>query len=122
MNAYLAVFIGAGFGGALRHTVNLFSTRWFGPDLPAGTLIVNVAGSIVIGALAGYFAFKGQSSQTVRLFLTTGLLGGFTTFSAFSLETALMFERGQSLGAIGYVVASVALGVLGVSLGLAVVR
>ena len=90
---YLIVFLGAGIGGALRHGVNAGSARLWGYGFPFGTLIVNVAGSFLMGLLAGYFAFRPGIGQHARLFLTTGILGGFTTFSAFSLDTVLLVER-----------------------------
>ena len=77
---FLLVFIGAGLGGALRHTANLASARLIGPDLPVSTLFVNVVGSLSVGCIAGYFVVRGHGSQTLQLFLTTGSLGGFTTF------------------------------------------
>ena len=86
---YLIVFLGAGIGGALRHGVNVGATRLFGFGFPFGTLIVNIVGSFAMGLLAGYFAFRPGINQHMRLFLTTGVLGGFTTFSAFSLDAAL---------------------------------
>src|SRR6476661_8583302 len=119
---YLIVFIGAGFGGALRHGVNVASTRLFGFSFPFGTLIVNVAGSFAMGLLAGYFAFRPGINQHMRLFLTTGILGGFTTFSAFSLDTALLVERHSYGLAAGYVVGSVAAGLSALFLGLALFR
>ena len=119
---YLIVFIGAGIGGALRHAVNLGSTKLFGYGFPFGTLIVNVAGSFVMGLLAGFFAYRAGVPQHVRLFLTTGILGGFTTFSTFSLDAALLIER-HSLGlAAGYVVGSVAVSLAALFFGLAVFR
>ena len=75
-----------------------------------------------MGAIIGYFAFKGGASQQWRLFLTTGIFGGFTTFSAFSLETILLYERGQLAMAILYVVASVSLAVAGLVAGLSLLR
>jgi CrcB protein len=119
---YLLVFIGAGLGGALRHSTNLASARLFGPDLPVGTLVVNLVGSLTIGCIAGYFAVRGHGSQTLQLFLTTGILGGFTTFSAFSLEAALLWERGQVVNFLVFVLASVILSIGGVFAGLALVR
>lgn len=119
---YVLVFLGAGLGGTLRHTVNLITTRLVGPDLPVGTLLVNVLGSLCVGAIAGYFALRGQGSHNLQIFLTTGVLGGFTTFSAFSLEAALLWERGQVLGCVVFVVASVLLSIAGVFAGLALVR
>jgi CrcB protein len=119
---YVLVFLGAGLGGTLRHTVNLITARLVGPDLPVGTLLVNVLGSLCVGAIAGYFALRGQGSHNLQLFLTTGILGGFTTFSAFSLEAALLWERGQVLGCVVFVVGSVLLSIAGVFAGLALVR
>ena len=119
---YLIVFLGAGVGGALRHGVNVGSTRAFGQGFPAGTLIVNVLGSFLIGLLAGYFALRPGLSQEARLFLTTGSLGGFTTFSAFSLDTALLIERHAYALAAAYVLGSVAAGLAALFLGLALFR
>jgi CrcB protein len=119
---YLIVFIGAGIGGALRHGVNIGAARLFGFGFPFGTFIVNVAGSFAMGLLAGFFAYRAGVPQHVRLFLTTGILGGFTTFSTFSLDTALLIER-HSLGlAAGYVIGSVAAGLAALFFGLAVFR
>ena len=119
---YLIVFLGAGIGGALRHGVNIGAARLFGYGFPFGTLIVNVLGSFLMGLLAGYFAFRPGLGQHVRLFLTTGILGGFTTFSAFSLDSALLVER-QAYGmAAGYAVGSVAASVSALFFGLAVFR
>lgn len=95
MQSFLIVFLGAGVGGALRHGTNLLTARWFGTGFPFGTLTVNVLGSLVMGILAGYFAFKGEASQPWRLFLATGILGGFTTFSSFSLDMVTLWERGD---------------------------
>ena len=115
---YLIVFVGAGFGGALRHGVNVLAARQFGYDFPYGTLIVNIAGSFLMGALAGYFAFRPGMPQHMRLFLTTGILGGFTTFSAFSLDAALLVERHNYALAAGYIVGSVGVSVAALFLGL----
>ena len=119
---YLIVFLGAGIGGALRHGVNVGSARLFGYGFPFGTLIVNVVGSFVMGLFAGYFAFRPGVGQHMRLFLTTGMLGGFTTFSAFSLDTALLMERHAFGLAAGYVVGSVAAGLSALFLGMALFR
>ena len=86
-------------------------------------MIENVTGSLVMGLLAGYFAFKGGgTSQHWRLFLTTGILGGYTTFSAFSLDAVLLYERGETGLAALYVLASVGLAIGGLFAGLALVR
>lgn len=122
MRAYLIVFLGAGLGGALRHGVNLAAARLLGTGFPWGTFAVNVAGSLAMGLLAAWFTFRGDASQSWRLFLTTGILGGFTTFSAFSLDAALLWERGEALLALFYVAGSVALAIGGLFLGLWMVR
>lgn len=122
MIAYLYVFLGAGIGGALRHGVNLLAARTMGTDFPFGTVTVNVLGSLVMGILAGYFAFKGDASQHGRLFLTTGVLGGFTTFSTFSLDTALLWERGDTNGVLIYLMASVLFSIAALFFGLHLVR
>ncbi|MFN3656874.1 MAG: fluoride efflux transporter CrcB [Pseudolabrys sp.] len=119
---YLIVFLGGGIGAALRHGVNLGAARLFGTAFPYGTLTVNVVGSLAMGLLAAYFAFKGDATQHWRLFLTTGVLGGFTTFSAFSLDAALLYERGAVGLAALYVLISVALSIGGLFAGLAMVR
>jgi CrcB protein len=119
---YLVVFFGAGIGGALRHAVNLAAVRLLGYGFPFGTLIVNVIGSFLIGVLAGYFAYRTGLNQHLRLFMTTGILGGFTTFSAFSLDAALLIERNSYALAAGYVLGSVGLALAGLFLGLAMFR
>jgi CrcB protein len=119
---YLIVFLGGGLGAALRHGVNLFAARFAGTGFPYGTLFINIAGSLAMGLIAEYFALKAGLPQRWRLFLTTGILGGFTTFSAFSLEAALLYERGQIAGAAIYVVASVLLAIGALFAGLAIVR
>ena len=122
MNAYLAVFLGAGLGGALRHSVNIAALRLIGSNFPLGTVAINVAGSFIMGLFAAWFALKADSGQTWRLFLTTGILGGFTTFSTFSLDAALLWERGQSAVAVAYVVVSVVLALAGLFAGLLIMR
>ena len=119
---YLIVFLGAGIGGALRHGVNVGAARMWGFGFPYGTLIVNIVGSFLMGLLAGYFAFRPGIGQHWRLFLTTGILGGFTTFSAFSLNSALLIERHAYGLAAGYMVGSVAASVSALFFGLAVFR
>jgi len=119
---FLIVFLGGGLGAALRHGVNLTSARLLGTAFPYATMFENITGSLVMGLLAGYFAFKGDASQTWRLFLTTGILGGYTTFSAFSLDAALLYERGELGLAVFYVIGSVALSIAGLFAGLALMR
>jgi CrcB protein len=119
---YLIVFLGAGIGGALRHGVNVGAARLFGYGFPLGTFIVNIAGSFLMGLLAGYFLFRPGIGQHMRLFLATGVLGGFTTFSAFSLDAALLIERHAFALAAAYVAGSVAASHSALFFGLAVFR
>ena len=118
---YLLVFVGGGLGASLRHTINITCARCIGTAFPYGTFIINITGSTVMGLLAGYLAFKGEASQPWRLFLMTGILG-YTTFSAFSLDAALLYERGELGLAALYVLGSVALSIAGLFAGLALVR
>ncbi|MGE3148093.1 MAG: fluoride efflux transporter CrcB [Pseudorhodoplanes sp.] len=118
----LIVFVGGGLGAALRHGINVASQRLLGASFPWATLFENVTGSLVMGLLAAYFAFKGDASQPWRLFLTTGILGGYTTFSAFSLDAVSLYERGAVGLAALYVLASVALSIAGLFAGLALAR
>lgn len=118
---FFIVFVGGGIGAALRHGVNLLGARWLGLTYPA-TLFENVTGSLVMGLLIGYFAFNAEIPQAWRLFLTTGILGGYTTFSTFSLDAVLLYERG-AIGQAGlYVLASVIVSIGGLVAGLAVMR
>src|SRR5213076_3399672 len=119
--AYAFVFVGGGLGAALRHAVNLAAAR-LGYAFPIGTLAVNVAGSFLMGVLVAWFALRTGVDQHVRLLLTTGLLGGFTTFSAFSLDSALMWERGAFSQLVLYAGGSVVLSVAGLFAGMAAVR
>lgn len=119
---YLIVFLGAGIGGALRHGVNVAALRLLGAGFPWGTLAINIVGSFAMGVIAEYFALKSGLPQHWRLFLTTGVLGGFTTFSAFSLEVALLYERGELLAAGLYMLGSAVLAVAGLFAGLYVIR
>jgi CrcB protein len=119
---YVIVFFGGGLGAALRHGVNMFAARLLGTAFPYGTLFINVMGSLAMGLIAEYLALKAGLPQRWRLFLMTGILGGFTTFSAFSLEAALLYERGQLMSAAVYVVASVVLAIAALFAGLAIVR
>jgi len=119
---YLIVFLGAGLGGALRHGVNQLVSQWLGTNFPYGILFINITGSMLLGFLAGYFAFKGEASQHWRLFLTTGLCGGYTTFSTFSQDTVLIADRGQMAMAALYVSLSLFLSLLGFFAGLWTMR
>ena len=117
--AYAIVFLGAGVGGALRHAVNVASARAFGLAFLWGTLVVNVLGSLMMGLFVGYFLQRTGLPQHLRLFLTTGVLGGFTTFSAFSLDTALLMHRHQYGLAAAYASGSVVISLAALFAGLA---
>ncbi|HEY4368844.1 MAG TPA: fluoride efflux transporter CrcB [Steroidobacteraceae bacterium] len=119
---FLIVFLGGGLGSAGRHGTNLLAARLFGVAYPVGTLCINVLGSFLMGVVVEYFALKSGLSQQLRLFLATGILGGFTTFSTFSLEAALLNSRGEPGAAVLYIAASIVLGVGALYLGLAAVR
>lgn len=119
---YLLVFLGGGIGSTLRHVINMLSARTLGTAFPYSTFMINISGSLAMGLIAGYLAFKGDASQNWRLFLMTGILGGYTTFSAFSLDTAVLYERGELGLAAFYVLGSVILSIAGVFAGLAIVR
>lgn len=119
---FLIVFVGAGVGGATRHSVNLAVLRLGWTAFPAGTLAINVLGSFLMGVLAEYFALRAHLPQQWRLFLTTGVLGGFTTFSTFSLDAALLYERGKPVIAAAYVLGSVVLSIAALFAALAIVR
>lgn len=100
---FLLVGLGGAIGAMARHGVNMTSLKIMGPDFPYGTLTANILGSLAIGLLAGCFAHFASWSQEIRLFLVVGMLGGFTTFSSFSLDTVLLFEKGAVVQAILYI-------------------
>ncbi len=119
----LIVILGAGFGGGVRHGVNVAVSRLLpGLGFPLATLIINVLGSFLMGVLAEGFALRGAAGHPARLFLTTGVLGGFTTFSTFSLDAISLYQRGEPATAAVYVVVSVAAGLLGLIAGIALMR
>ena len=122
--SFVIVFAGAGLGGMARHGANLIGQALFGAGFPLATVLVNVVGSLLMGMVAGYLAFRSGAvgAEEWRLFLATGILGGFTTFSAFSLDAVTLVERGDwGLAAI-YVAASVVLSIGALALGLVAVR
>jgi CrcB protein len=120
--AFILVFVGGGLGSMLRHAANQAGAAMFGVNFPYGTLFVNVSGSLTMGLIAGWFTFRGSGGQMLPLFLTTGFLGGFTTFSAFSLDAALLWERGQTWSAALYMLGSVTVAIIAVFAGLAIMR
>lgn len=119
---FLIVFVGGGIGAALRHGFNLAFARLFGTAFPYATLFENASGSIAMGVLVALFAFRSGIPHQWQLFLTTGILGGYTTFSTFSLDVAVLYERGEIGLAALYVLLSVVLSIGGLFGGLALVR
>ena len=107
----LAVAAGGAIGSVARYLVGIGSTRLFGLAFPWGTLLINIAGSFLIGAFIEMFALKWDLPQEARVFLTVGICGGFTTFSAFSLDAYLLVQRGDWWLAAGYVIGSVVLSI-----------
>ena len=122
MGNVLIVAAGGAAGASARYLVGSASLRAFGPAFPYGTLIVNIVGSLAMGLLVGILAERSSGSDGLRLFLATGFLGGFTTFSAFSLDFANMWERGDMIAAVGYAALSVGLAIAGLFAGLAIAR
>jgi len=122
MMGYLVVFVGAGVGGMLRHFLNIWIARLAGTHFPMHTFVINITGSIVMGIITALFALKGGATGHLRLFLATGILGGYTTFSTFSLDAVLLWERHDYLSAAYYVGGSVVLSLLGLVAGLWIVR
>lgn len=112
---FVIVGLGGALGAMLRHAAGLAALRLIPSAFPWGTLAINVVGSLCIGIVIGLLAYAHTWSQDIRLFAVVGVLGGFTTFSSFSLETILLFERGQALYAVLYIAGSVA-GSLGATL------
>ncbi|MEO5612651.1 MAG: CrcB family protein [Sphingomicrobium sp.] len=122
-NPYFLVFLGGGLGSVLRFATYHAARLWLPPGFPWGTMAVNVLGGVAAGAVAGWFLSRSLGgADSTSLFLMTGLLGGFTTFSAFSLDAVLLWQRGQPAAAIGYVAASVLLAIGGVVAGMSAVR
>jgi CrcB protein len=124
MKGLALVFLGAGLGGVVRYGVSFLCLRSLGPGFPWGTLGVNVVGSFLMGGLAAWLSLRASDAwrEPTRLLLATGVLGGFTTFSAFSLDTLVLWEKGDLSLAAAYIAASVALSIIGLAAGLAIVR
>lgn len=121
--AILLVFIGGGLGSVLRLLVYRAARLWLPPDLPWGTFAVNVGGSLAAGLIAGLLLARGASGENAAsMFLITGLLGGFTTFSAFSLDTLLLWQRGDAIAATAYVLGTMLLSIAAAAGGFALAR
>jgi len=122
MNMILAVAAGGALGSVARYVVTSAAGAWWGAAFPWGTLAVNVIGSFAMGALVELFALAWSPGAELRAFLTVGILGGFTTFSAFSLDIVILIERGQTALAVAYVGASVLVSVVALMAGLRLFR
>ncbi|ASP33148.1 fluoride efflux transporter CrcB [Labrenzia sp. VG12] len=123
MKHLLLVMLGGGLGAGGRHLVSLLSVRLFGLGFPVGTFTVNVVGSLLMGLFIGWLVkHETGNLQSLRYFFATGFLGGFTTFSAFSLDTSVLWERGDTHLALVYVLASVLLSIGAVFAGLMIMR
>ncbi len=119
MMNYFLVALGGALGASGRHGLSVLTLRWFGPGFPMGTLLANIIGSALMGLLIGWLAFRGaHNTQAIRLFVGVGILGGFTTFSAFSLESFLMLEKKNYAAFAGYVSTSVLVSLAALALGL----
>jgi CrcB protein len=121
MQAYLLVALGGGIGAMGRHGLSQLTMRAFGPGFPVGTLAANVLGGLLMGLLVGWLATK-DGGHNLRLLLGVGLLGGFTTFSAFSLQAFIMLEKGRYGALAAYVGGSVVLAIAAIALGLYIAR
>ncbi|MGC2857061.1 fluoride efflux transporter CrcB [Novispirillum sp. DQ9] len=124
MNAtvVLAVAVGGAAGSVARFAVSSLLGRWLGTGFPWGTVAVNITGCLIMGLLAGFAAQRWSLGLEARALIFTGVLGGFTTFSTFSLDIVTLVERGSWGAAVFYGTSSVALGILGLILGLSVAR
>ncbi len=122
MPPLLLVMLGGAVGAGFRYQVGHAALRLLGPAFPWGTWLVNLLGALLMGLLAGLLGRLGQGGEPMRLFLGVGFLGGFTTFSAFSLEAFNMLARGQASLAIAYAVSSVAGSILMLFFGLLLAR
>ncbi|MGB0697202.1 MAG: fluoride efflux transporter CrcB [Rhodospirillaceae bacterium] len=117
-----AAAAGGAMGSAARWAMVAAVGRLMGPGFPYGTMVVNILGSFLMGMLIDYLAFRGPIPEPVRVLLVTGVLGGFTTFSTFSLDLVFLIERGAWVPAFGYLFGSVLLGVAGLMAGMALCR
>ena len=122
MPALFFVMLGGAFGSAARFLTGKLTLAWFGPDYPWGTLAVNLIGGFLMGVLAGTLAKIGQGGEQWRLLIGVGLLGGYTTFSAFTLDLMNMVERGDYGMGLGYILASVLGSALALFAGLSILR
>ena len=122
MNMIIAVAAGGALGSVLRYLIGMTVQNITVSQFPWGTLSVNILGSFLMGAVVTYMALAWNPSAEVKAFLTVGLLGGFTTFSAFSLDVITLWERGAPMVVMGYVMGSILLSLFAIILGVMVTR
>lgn len=122
MRLLLLAAVGGALGAGARHLVNVSMLAWLGPAFPWATFTANILGSLLMGILVEFLMPFGGASAAWRTFLATGILGGFTTFSAFSLDVWVLYERGQLFALTMYLVLSIVLSVAALVLGIALVR
>jgi len=122
MNGLLYVALGGALGASGRHLLGMATLKTLGPDYPYGTMAANIIGGFLMGLLAGWLALKISGGENLRLFLGVGLLGGFTTFSAFSLDAVLMYEKRAYGALISYLGGSIILSIGALMIGLILAR
>jgi CrcB protein len=122
MGIILSIAAGGALGAVMRHGAGLLALRLLGPDFPWATMGVNILGSFLMGLCVGLFAHVGQPSHEMKAFITVGVLGGFTTFSTFSLDTVMLWERGDLMAAGGYALGSVVVSIAALMAGLYLIR
>lgn len=123
MTNFLLIAAGGAIGAVSRHLTGQWALRALGPEWPYGTFLINIAGGLLMGVFIGWLSQAGRAdANALRAFFAVGILGGFTTFSAFSLEVVLLIERKQWLNAFGYALGSVVLAVLALFVGLLIAR
>lgn len=122
MNSLILVFMGGGLGATLRYLINNFATDQISinseHNFPFGTFIANILGSLIIGFVVGLFENEIFTNEQLRLFIIVGLLGGFTTFSSFSLEIVNMAQSGSYMLAVGYILSSILIAIIFTLLGM----
>ena len=118
----LLASLGGAIGAGLRYLIGIAMLRLYGASFPWATMFVNIAGSLAMGLVIGYLARRTGDAYEIRIFLATGILGGFTTFSAFSLDAISLWQRGENAIAAGYVIGSVVLSLAALFIGLTLVR
>ena len=118
----LLVLVGSGIGGASRYIIADFIKQKYSPKYPLGTCLINIVGCFIIGLVLGYYTKNTTENTDIKLLLTTGFCGGFTTFSAFAAENLYLIKSGNQLTALFYIILSVLLGILATFLGSIIIK